>query len=168
MSPKRVYDSSVIHLQKLRNLAFLSFNGLNVTPMDSGRIICNLPNLRHITWAKIVGALLLTVTKDEIQTVKSLTRIVRNALSVVAKFPFIKHLSLFEAKDNLSTLEAVSEFTLVDCDSDIFKLTKVLHGIGPTLKQFDLSNDTNVSIREVTNCCTHLEILFLDACKFIQ
>jgi hypothetical protein len=136
--------------------------------MGYGMIICNLPKLRNITWAKIVEVVLLTVTKDETQTVKSLTRTVRNALSVVVKCPFITHLSLFETKDNLSTLEAVFEFTLLDCDSDFVKLAKVLHFIGPTLKQFDLSNDTNVSIGEVTKCCTHLEILSLDACKFIQ
>ena len=47
-------------------------------------------------------------------------------------------------------------------------MTKVLHSTGPKLKQFDLSNDTNVSIREVRKCCTHLEILSLDSYKFIQ
>jgi hypothetical protein len=130
--------------------------------------ICNLPKLGNITWAKITDAVLLTVTKDEIQTVKSLTRTVRKALSVVVRCPFITHLSLFEAKDNLSTLEAVSAFNLVDCESDIVKFAKVLRGIGLTLKQFDLSNVTNVSIREVTKCCTHLEILCLDSCKFIK
>jgi hypothetical protein len=128
--------------------------------MGYGRIIYNLTKLRNITWAKIVDAVLLTVTKDETQTVKSLTGAVRIALSVV-KYPFITHLSLFEAKDNLSTLEAVSAFTPVDCDSDIVKLARVLHGIGPTLKQFDLSNVINLSIREVTKCCAHLEILSL-------
>jgi len=167
MSSKHVDDSSVIHLQKLRNLVFLNFDGTNVTPMGYGRIICNLPKLRNITWAKIVNAVLLTVTKDEIQTVKSLTGTVRNALSVVVKCPIITHLSLLEAKDNLSTLEAVSAFTLVDCDSDSVKLVKVLHVIGPALKQFDLGNVNNVSIREVTKCSIHLEILSLDSCKFI-
>jgi len=136
MCSKHVDDSSVIHLQKLRNLVFLNSDDTNVTPMDYCRIIRTLLKLRDITWPKIVDAVLLTVTKDEIQTVKSLTGIVRNALSVVT-CPFITHLSLLEAKDNLSTFEAVSAFTLLDCDSDIVKMAKVLHGIGPTLKQFD-------------------------------
>jgi len=112
MSSKHVDDSSVIHLQKLRNLLFINFYGINVTPMGYGRIICTLPKLRNITWAKIVDAVLLTATKDEIQTVKSLTRTVRNTLSVVIECPFNTHLWLFEAKDNLSTREAVSTFTL--------------------------------------------------------
>jgi hypothetical protein len=68
--------------------------------MDYGRIICNLPKLGNITWAKIVDDVLLTVTNGETQTVKSLT----GTLSVVIKCPFITHLSLFEAKDNLSEL----------------------------------------------------------------
>ena len=35
-------------MQELRNLAFLNFDGTNVTPMGYGRIICNLPKLRNI------------------------------------------------------------------------------------------------------------------------
>ena len=112
MSSKNVDNSSVIHLQKLINLVFLNFYGTNVTPMGYGRNICTLSKLRNITWVKIVDAVLSTVTKDEIQNVKPLTGIVRNALSV-AKCPFITHLLLLEAKDNLSTFEAMSAFTLL-------------------------------------------------------
>ena len=92
MSSKHVHDSKLIHLQKLRNLLFLNFDGTNITPIGYGTITCNLPKLKNITWAKIVEAVLLTVTKDEIQTVKSLTGTVRNALSVAVRCPFITHI----------------------------------------------------------------------------
>ncbi|GFG34592.1 hypothetical protein Cfor_01923 [Coptotermes formosanus] len=171
MSSKHVDDSSVNHLLKLRNLVFLNVDGTHVTPKGYSRLLCNLPKLRNITWANRVDDVLLNITKDEIQTVKSLIGTVRNALTIVLKCPFITHLSLFAVKDNLSDLKelnAVTEFTLVDCDSDIGNLAEVLHGIGPKLKELDLSNVTNVSIRDVTKCCTHLEILSLDCCKFTQ
>jgi hypothetical protein len=129
VSSNHVDDSSLIHLQTSRNLVFLNVDDTNVTPMGYGSITCNLPKLRFITWAKIINDVLLTITKDEIQTVKSLTGIVRNALSVVVKCPFIKHFSLFEAEDNLSTNDAVSAFTLADCDSGIVKLAKVLKAL---------------------------------------
>jgi len=83
MFSKHVDDSSVIHLQKLTKPVFLNFDGTNVTPMGYGRIICTLPKLRKPTWAKIVDAVLLTVTKVEIETAKSLTGIVRNLCNQV-------------------------------------------------------------------------------------
>jgi hypothetical protein len=169
MSSKHVDDSSVIHLLKLINLVFLNVDGTHITPIGYGRILCNLPKLRNITWANRVDDVLLSVTKYEIETVKSLIGTARNALTIVLKCPFITHLSLFAAKDNLSDLKglnAVTEFTLVDCDSDIVHLAEVLQGIGPRLRQLDLSNVTNVSIRDVTKCCTQLVIFSLDSCEF--
>jgi hypothetical protein len=97
--------------------------------MGYGSITFKLKKLRIITWAKIVDDFLLTITKDEIRTVKLLTGIVCNSLFVVVKCPFFKHFSLFEAEDNLSTHDTVSAFTLVDCDSGIVKLAEVLQAL---------------------------------------
>lgn len=171
MSSKHVNDSSVIHLLKLTNLVFLNIDGTEITHIGYARILRNLPKLMNITWANRVDDVLLSVTTGELQTVKSLTGTVHNALTVVLKCPFITHLSLFGAKNNLSDLkklDAVIMFSLADCNSDVVNLIEVLHGIGPKLRQLELSHVTNVSIRDVTKCCTHLETLSLDSCEFTQ
>lgn len=129
MSSNHVDYSSAIHFRTPRNLVFLNVDGTNVTPMGYGSITFKLKKLRIITWAKIVDDFLLTITKDEIRTVKLLTGIVCNSLFVVVKCPFFKHFSLFEAEDNLSTHDTVSAFTLVDCDSGIVKLAEVLQAL---------------------------------------
>jgi hypothetical protein len=171
MSSKYVDDGSVTDLLKLTKLVFLNVDDTAISPKGYGMIICSLPNLGNITWTSCVDDVLLGIAKQSLLSVKSLNVSVRNALTVALKCPFVTHLSLFGAKDSLSSLRelaAVAVLTLVSCDFEAVNLDSVLQGIGPRLRDLYLSKVTNVSIQHLIKCCVSLEALFIDCCEFIR
>lgn len=170
MSSKYVDDDSITHLLKLTKLVFLNVDDTTVSPKGYGTIICSLPDLGNITWTSPVDDVLLSISKEGLHSVKSLNVSVRSVLIVVLKCPFVTHLSLFGAKDNLLSLRelvAVAVLTLVCCDSAAVNLAAVLQGIGPKLRELYLSNVTNVSIQHLLKFCDSLEALFIDCCEFL-
>jgi hypothetical protein len=171
MSSKHVDDGSIVYLLKLTKLVFLNVDDTAISPMGYGTILCSLPHVGNITWTSSVDDVLLSITKENLPSVKSLNATVLNAFVVVLKCPYITYLSLFGAKDSLSCLKelaAVAVLTLVSCDSNTVDLVTVLQDIGPRLRELYLSVVTNVSIRHLTNYCPSLETLFIDSCEFRQ
>jgi hypothetical protein len=171
MSSKHVDDGSIIHLLKLKKLVFLNVDDTAISPKGYGTILCRLPHLGNITWTSSVDDVLLSITKENLRSVKSLNATVLNALLVVLKCPYITYLSLVGPKDNLSCLKelvAMTTLTLMSCDSDTVDLIAVLQGVGSRLKELYLSGVTNVSIRHLMNYCASLETLFIDSCEFLQ
>jgi hypothetical protein len=169
MSSKHVDDGSIIYLLKLTKLVFLNVDDTAISPKGYGTILCSLPHLGNITWTSRVDDVLLSITKENLRSVKSLNATVLNAFVVALKCPNITYLTLFGAKNNLSCLKelvAVAVLTLMSCDSDTVNLVTVLQGIGARLRELYLSDVTNVSIWHLTNYCASLEALFIDSCEF--
>jgi hypothetical protein len=169
MFSEEVNDGSVIHLKKLKNLVFLNVGGTSITPRGYGEILSGLSKVQNVMWTSYVDDVLMSITKEEIHSVKHLFGTVRNVLILALKYPFITHLSLYRVKDDLSNLKeltTITDLALADCDSDSVCLVNILQSLGSRLRHLELKNVNNVSVRDVINCCTHLETFAIKSCNF--
>jgi hypothetical protein len=164
---KRVDDSCVEHLLRLRHLISLNIAETSISTNGYATLLSGLPQLEDITCFYPFD-LVIRHLRVSIPSVRKFFGTISAGRSLVQKCPNIRELvlhSLASDPSDLSEFTMVVHLTIQQASSPVYRLSPLITRIGPTLTSLKLFQAVNVRVKDIINYCTSLKQLSINLCQ---
>jgi hypothetical protein len=164
---KRVDDSCVEHLLRLRHLISLNIAETSISTNGYATLLSGLPQLEDITCFYPFD-LVIRHLRLSIPSVRKFIGTISAGRSLVQMCPNIRELVLLYLTSDPSDLREftmVAHLTIQQANSAVYRISPLITRLGPTLTCLKLFHVVNICVKDVINYCTSLKLLSINLCK---